>query len=540
PGYDASVRVAITLGRRIQDPLTEYVKTEPSQLSVGLYQYDVRARHLREFLEEAVTACVSQVGLNVNVAMPSQLRYIAGLNRLTARKIYDYRQANGPFVNREQLKSVPGLSEQAWSQAIGFLRIYGGDQILDGTPIHPAQYPIAAKLMEMAGVDPRELGSPEATEKWNALAGTLDLEALARELEGDTGMTEPSTEISSPVAENPEPEGGLPSETAGSGTAEPETTDDGPFAESSETKDGMGECEGTARSPMIGPRTLSEIFESLRDPMYDVRDTMPGPIFRRDRLRPEELVPGAEYLGVVQNIVPFGAFVDIGMQDCGLVHVSELADRFVRDPQEVVSVGDVIRVRVLKVTPGRVSLTMISGKAATGQTSREKGTGRGEGSRPERREQSGRREDWRGGERSGERTGARSSGGGDRSAYGRGRTGTPGRGPGQDRGNRSGGDRRGGGGDRRERSGGRIGTYVAAAPEQPVRPLSEEVRSGKAPMRSFADLLQFYTQPETGESGAPSESKSVTPAESSSETTPESPAEKPDDGTESTSGTDET
>lgn len=492
PNYDASIRAAITLGRRLLDPISEYVKIEPANLGVGLYQYDVRAKHLRELLDEAVTACVSQVGVDLNRAVPANLRYIAGLNRLIARKIYDYRMANGPFTNREQVKQVPGLTEEAWIQSIGFLRIYGGDQPLDGTSVHPQQYALATQLLERAGVAPEEIGTVEAIAKWDVAIANWNFDTMATELN-------------------------------------------------------------------TGAYTIREIFESLYNPMYDIREEMPKPVFKRGTVQLDQLSPGMELVGTVLNIVDFGAFVDIGMHDSGLVHVSQLADRFVRDPQEVVSVGDVVKVWVMEVNSDhhRVSLTMIPPGASRSASNRRSGRGVSmaaprveDGPRDvsEERPRNGvgrRREPSRDncGDSRGDRGGRPVR---DAGRDGRGTDAARGANRGRSADGRGSSENRGEG--RSERRSGRrteahVGTYVTKPTPAPAKPLSEEVRTGKAPMRSFADLVQFYGKKDSEETGVVEGTVTETPvveAVPAVETVPvvDAVPERPENEESSTTGGD--
>ena len=294
PDYDASLRGAISIGRRLQDPLSELVKIEPANIGVGLYQHDVKAKHLESSLDEVVESCVNYVGAELNTASPALLRYVSGLNQLTARRLYEHRLQNGPFRSRQQLRDVPGFGEAAFVQAAGFLKIVGGDNPLDATWIHPESYAIASKVLEKLGATPGELAQRESLSSLAEKLAQLDVPALAQEL-------------------------------------------------------GVGEL------------TLRDIVAQLARPGRDPREDLPAPVFKQGVLKLEDLTAGLELSGTVLNVVDFGAFVDIGMHDSGLVHVSQLADRFVRDPHEVVSVGDIVRVWVIEVDKQRrrVSLTMI-------------------------------------------------------------------------------------------------------------------------------------------------------------------------------------
>lgn len=294
PQYDATLRGAISIGRRLQDPLSELVKIDPASIGVGLYQHDVKAKHLRASLDAVVESCVNYVGVDLNTASPALLRYVSGLNQLTARRVYDYRTTNGPFQNREQLKQVPGFGEAAFVQSAGFLKIAHGDNPLDATWIHPESYDVARKVLQRIARSPEDLSNKEMTAQLAEQVKSLDLVALAQELE-------------------------------------------------------------------VGQLTLFDIVAQFTRPGRDPREDLPEPIFKRGILKLDDLQQGMELSGSVLNVVDFGAFVDIGLHDSGLVHVSQLANRFVRDPHEVVSVGDIVKVWVLEIdkTRRRVSLTMI-------------------------------------------------------------------------------------------------------------------------------------------------------------------------------------
>ena len=326
PNYDATLRGAISIGRRMQDPLSELVKIDPANIGVGLYQHDVKAKHLRTSLDAVVESCVNYVGVDLNSASPALLRYVSGLNQLTARRVFDHRAANGPFKCREQLKEVSGFGEATFVQAAGFLKISDGDNPLDGTWIHPESYEVARRVLDKLGCSPAELTKKEAMAELTQKATVLKLDELASELG-------------------------------------------------------------------VGPLLLKDIVAQLTRPGRDPREDLPAPIFKRGILKLEDLAPGMELYGAVLNVVDFGAFVDIGLHDSGLVHVSQIANHFVRDPHEVVAVGDIVKVWVLEIDKSRrrVSLTMIApgtrrGEGAGGRHSAKHGQpaeGAGEG-RPRR------------------------------------------------------------------------------------------------------------------------------------------------------------
>ncbi|WP_460165782.1 Tex-like N-terminal domain-containing protein [Thermostilla marina] len=373
PEFDASVRGAVSIGRRLLDPLSELVKIDPGNIGVGLYQHDVKAKHLRESLDAVVESCVNYVGVDVNTASPALLRYVSGLNQLTARRVYEYRRANGPFRNREQLRNVPGIGETTFVQAAGFLKI-NGDNPLDATWIHPESYPLAERLMEKLGITAEEIIRGDKAELLESKIREIDVDQLAEEL-------------------------------------------------------GAGKL------------TVRDILQQFMRPGRDPREDIPRPAFKEGVLKLEDLEVGMELSGTVLNVVDFGAFIDIGMHDSGLVHVSQLANRYIRDPHEVVSVGDIVRVWVIGVDKERrrVSLTMIP--PGTQQKKRSEPRERRDDKKTSREQgRSKRREDRRGGK----------------------------------------------GGERRREHHGRRRT-----PPKPVKPISSEMIEGKEPLRSFSDLLQY-------------------------------------------------
>lgn len=294
PDYTPALRSAISIGRRLQDPLSELVKIEPAHLGVGLYQHDIQAAHLRASLEEVVESCVNYVGVDVNTASVALLRYVSGLNQLTARRIYEYRRQNGPFRNRLQLREVPGIGEATFVQAAGFLKILDGDNPLDATWIHPESYPVAEKVLEVLGFKPQDLRQREQVEKLRQSIDKVNPRELSRQLN-------------------------------------------------------------------VGELTLRDILSQLARPGRDPREDLPGPIFRQSILRLQDLKPGMALQGTVSNVVDFGVFVDFGLPVTGLVHISEMSTKFVRDPHEVAEVGDIVHVwvREVDVERRRVSLTMI-------------------------------------------------------------------------------------------------------------------------------------------------------------------------------------
>ncbi|MEN6449015.1 MAG: Tex-like N-terminal domain-containing protein, partial [Thermoguttaceae bacterium] len=409
PQYDAVLRGAISIGRRLQDPLSELVKIDPASIGVGLYQHDVKAKHLRSSLDEVVESCVNFVGVDVNTASPALLRYVSGLNQLTARRLYEYRQEHGPFHNREQLRAVPGIGDATFVQAAGFLKILDGDNPLDATWIHPESYAVANKTLERLNGAAADLRDKNAVVALAEPIAKLDLDATAKELE-------------------------------------------------------------------VGQLTLKDILAQLVRPGRDPREDLPAPVFKRGVVKLEDLSPGMELTGTVLNVVDFGCFVDIGMHQSGLVHVSRLADKFIRDPHDVVAVGDIVKVWVTGVDKERhrVSLTMIQPGSEQPRHPRH-------GGRPAQGKPGGDGEPQQG-----------SAGG-----RGRDRAATGGRAhqdTGRGRPPRSGGEGRPPrpqGRGRPQQGQHRLPPRPRPAPK-PVIPITDAMKKGIEPMRTFGDLMQFY------------------------------------------------
>ena len=294
PDLDVTVRGAMSLGRRLQDPLAELVKIPPQSIGVGQYQHDLDQAELSRTLGNVVEDVVNRVGVDVNTASASLLGYVSGITSAVADNIVAYREENGAFTDRRQLKKVPKLGPKAFLNSAGFLRITGGDNPLDATSVHPESYPVATEVLKRAGVSADELkrgGVPDIERRLGSVAGLAD----------DLGC---------------------------------------------------------------GAPTLIDIVGELKKPGRDPRDDAPEAIFSRAALSIEDLQPGMELRGTVRNVVDFGAFVDVGVHQDGLVHISKLANRFVKHPSDVVRVGDTVKVWVEKVDRDRkkISLTMVQGK----------------------------------------------------------------------------------------------------------------------------------------------------------------------------------
>ncbi|MGI5988156.1 MAG: Tex family protein [Dysosmobacter sp.] len=292
PDYDVNLRSAVSIARRLQDPLAELVKIDPKAIGVGQYQHDCPQKRLDETLAGVVEDCVNAVGVDVNTASPSLLQHVAGLTATTAKNVVAYREENGPFATRRQLLKVPKLGPKAFEQCAGFLRLPGGKNVLDNTAVHPESYAAAEQLLTLTG---HTLADVQA--------GNL---------------------------------GDLPARLKAYGE------------------------EKAAAACGVGVPTLRDVAAELMKPGRDVRDELPKPILRTDVLEIKDLKPGMELTGTVRNVIDFGVFVDIGVHQDGLVHISQVADKFIRHPSEVVSVGDVVKVVVLEVDEKkkRISLSM--------------------------------------------------------------------------------------------------------------------------------------------------------------------------------------
>lgn len=291
PDYDVSLRSAVSIARRLQDPLAELVKIDPKAIGVGQYQHDMPKARMDEALKGVVEDCVNSVGVDLNTASYSLLSYISGINSAVAKNIVAYREENGEFTDRKQLLKVKKLGAKAYEQCAGFLRVPGGKNPLDNTGIHPESYTAAKILLDKCGIAPEDLGNS----------------AKIREKVKSVGLKKISDETGA----------GLP--------------------------------------------TLTDIVKELEKPGRDPRDELPPPLMRSgDVMEIKDLKPGMELMGTVRNVIDFGAFVDIGVHEDGLVHISQMCDRFIKHPLEVVKVGEVIKVWVLDVDikRGRISLTM--------------------------------------------------------------------------------------------------------------------------------------------------------------------------------------
>ena len=300
PDLDVTTRGAMSLGRRLQDPLAELVKIDPKSIGVGQYQHDINQKMLENALTAVVEDCVNRVGVDLNTASPSLLSYIAGINSGVARNIVAYREENGRFTNRRQLMKVPKLGEKAFNQCAGFLRITGGDEPLDATSVHPESYDAAKAMMQKLDIDPA------------TIEGGGD-----KSVEDKIKKTYRAKSLSQSIA-------------------------------------AMAEELGT------GEMTLSDIIGELKKPARDPREDAPPVVFRNDVKSFEDLKVDMELTGTVRNVVDFGAFVDIGVKNDGLVHISQMSDKYIKHPMDVVYVGDTVKVKIISIDPEKmkIGLTM--------------------------------------------------------------------------------------------------------------------------------------------------------------------------------------
>lgn len=326
PQFDVGQRSAASIARRLQDPLAELVKIDPKAIGVGQYQHDMNQTKLGETLHAVVEDCVNQVGVDVNTASAALLSYISGINKTTAKNIVAYREANGRFRSRRELLKVPKLGPKAFEQCAGFLRITGGSEPLDMTAVHPESYDAARIVLKELGYTPQDIAG------------------------GRTGK------LRERVASMKVTAGGMRGGAAGSGAA----------------GNGRLSLQQLSRDTGLGEYTLQDVLSELAQPGRDPRLDVQGPVLRQDVLSLEDLQPGMELRGTVRNVVDFGAFVDIGVHQDGLVHISKLSDHFVKHPLDVVHVGDIVDVQVLDVDrrKGRISLRLLSPVRSAGDSRR--------------------------------------------------------------------------------------------------------------------------------------------------------------------------
>lgn len=351
PNFDVGQRSAASIARRLQDPLAELVKIDPQSIGVGQYQHDMNQKKLGETLSGVVEDCVNKVGVDLNTASASLLEYISGISKVIAKNIVTYREENGKFTSRKELLKVPKLGPKAFEQCAGFMRILDGKNPLDATSVHPETYDAANALLDKLGIDTEELKKiqTEAAKQQSPLAKKKTApkkkkqQFVVRNTHTAFGaaFAEAFGSIDLPSGETEE----RPTENKASGSLQKRVKDKKKMA------DELG----------IGEITLVDILKELEKPARDPRDEMPKPILRTDVLEMKDLKEGMILKGTVRNVIDFGAFVDIGVHQDGLVHVSEMSDKkFVKHPLDVVSVGDIVDVKVMGVDlkKQRIQLTM--------------------------------------------------------------------------------------------------------------------------------------------------------------------------------------
>ena len=361
PNFDVGQRSAASIARRLQDPLAELVKIDPKSIGVGQYQHDMNQKKLSDALNGVVEDSVNKVGVDLNTASASLLEYVSGVTKVIARNIVDYRETNGRFTNRKQLLKVAKLGPKAYEQCAGFMRITDGDNPLDATSVHPESYEAAEKLLDKMGLtmaDVKEAQKKAAAEKAAGKKTTPVKEKPAKK-QPKVVIRNTNTAMGKALAaamggvtlENTQAE---PKSGQATATAEkPEVT-----VSSLEKK--IKDKKKMAEELGIGEITLTDILKELEKPARDPRDDMPAPILRSDVLDMKDLKPGMILKGTVRNVIDFGVFVDIGVHQDGLVHISQITDRFIKHPLEAVSVGDVVDVQVISVEMAkkRIALTM--------------------------------------------------------------------------------------------------------------------------------------------------------------------------------------
>lgn len=377
PNFDVGQRSAASIARRLQDPLAELVKIDPKSIGVGQYQHDMNQKKLSDALNGVVEDSVNKVGVDLNTASASLLEYVSGINKTIAKNIVDYRETNGRFVSRKQLLKVPKLGPKAYEQCAGFLRILDGKNPLDATSVHPESYEAAEQLMAKLGLtmeDIKEAQKQAAAKKATGKSGASQTSgqkngnganAAAKKREDQKGKTvrvhNTNTAMGKALAAAM---GGVTFDNSAEASAKKAA----PAAQnaSNDAKDISGLEKRIKNKKLlaeelgIGEITLTDILKELEKPGRDPRDDMPKPILRSDVLDMKDLKPGMILKGTVRNVIDFGVFVDIGVHQDGLVHISQITDRYIKHPLEAVSVGDIVDVQVLTVDVAkkRIGLTM--------------------------------------------------------------------------------------------------------------------------------------------------------------------------------------
>ena len=386
PNFDVGQRSAASIARRLQDPLAELVKIDPKSIGVGQYQHDMNQKKLSEALSGVVEDSVNKVGVDLNTASASLLEYISGINKTIAKNIVDYRETNGRFTDRRQLLKVAKLGPKAFEQCAGFMRILDGSNPLDATSVHPESYEAAGKLLDKLGLtmeDVRAAQKKAAAEKASGKkapaaekqSAQTKQQAKPPKKQKTIQVRNTNTAMGKALAAAM---GGMVSEGDRNQNDKPVQKDvqasntvsaQGASAVVSSLEKRIKDKKLLAEELGIGEITLTDILKELEKPARDPRDDMPKPILRSDVLDMKDLKPGMILKGTVRNVIDFGAFVDIGVHQDGLVHISQITDRFIKHPLEAVSVGDIVEVQVLSVDvpKKRISLTMKINAEAAGR-----------------------------------------------------------------------------------------------------------------------------------------------------------------------------
>ena len=361
PNFDVGQRSAASIARRLQDPLAELVKIDPKSIGVGQYQHDMNQKKLSEALNGVVEDSVNKVGVDLNTASASLLEYVSGVTKVIARNIVDYREKNGRFTNRAQLLKVAKLGPKAYEQCAGFMRITDGDNPLDATSVHPESYEAAGKLLDKMGLTMEDVKEAQKKAAAQKAAGKKDNPVKEKKKpQQKIVIRNTNTAMGKALAAAM---GGMILENNDTGVASGKGTSentDKPEMTVSSLEKKIKDKKKLAEELGIGEITLTDILKELEKPARDPRDDMPAPILRSDVLDMKDLKPGMILKGTVRNVIDFGVFVDIGVHQDGLVHISQITNKFIKHPLEAVSVGDIVDVQVLTVDVAkkRIGLTM--------------------------------------------------------------------------------------------------------------------------------------------------------------------------------------
>lgn len=364
PNFDVGQRSAASIARRLQDPLAELVKIDPKSIGVGQYQHDMNQKKLSEALNGVVEDSVNKVGVDLNTASASLLEYVSGVSKVIARNIVDYRETNGRFRNRAQLLKVAKLGPKAYEQCAGFMRITDGDNPLDATSVHPESYEAAMKLLDKMGLTMEDVKEAQKKAAAQKAAGKKAPVKEKKKPQPKVVIRNTNTAMGKALAAAM---GGMVLEDSDAGVNSGKNAGNGSGSGGAGTEITVSSLEKKIKDKKklaeelgIGEITLTDILKELEKPARDPRDDMPAPILRSDVLDMKDLKPGMILKGTVRNVIDFGVFVDIGVHQDGLVHISQITNKFIKHPLEAVSVGDVVDVQVLTVDVAkkRIGLTM--------------------------------------------------------------------------------------------------------------------------------------------------------------------------------------